>query len=253
VKQIVTPTFSFGTSRSICIGASVPALTLTSGNNIAGTWSPSVVDNQANGVYTFTPDAGECANTTTLTVAVNAIPTLSIRTDTTVTDGALVPTYNFVASAGANVNWFNSNTAIGLAANGTGPVPSFTAINEGTAPVTATVTATPVIGGCAGSDQTYKITVVPLDKDLFVPNVFSPNADGKNDILFVYGNYIEKVDMHIYNQWGQEIASITDKTQGWDGRHKGNPQPVGVYVYVLKAELRGGKTVNLKGSITLIR
>ena len=59
--------------------------------------------------------------------------------------------------------------------------------------------------------------------------------------------------MRIFNQWGQQIATITDKTQGWDGRHKGNPQPVGVYVYVLKAELVGGKTVTLKGSITLIR
>ncbi len=86
-----------------------------------------------------------------------------------------------------------------------------------------------------------------------MPNVFSPNGDGKNDILYVYGNYIDKVDMRIFNQWGQQIATINSKTQGWDGTHNGNPQPVGVYVYVLKAILSDGRTVNMKGSITLVR
>jgi gliding motility-associated-like protein len=59
--------------------------------------------------------------------------------------------------------------------------------------------------------------------------------------------------MRLFNQWGQQIATITDKSQGWDGRHKGSAQPVGVYVYVLKAELADGRTVNLKGSVTLVR
>jgi len=110
-----------------------------------------------------------------------------------------------------------------------------------------------VIGGCSGAAQTYNVKVMPLNKDVFVPNVFTPNGDGKNDLLYVYGNYIDKVEMHIFNQWGQQIAVINDKTQGWDGKHKGTAQPVGVYVYVLKAQLSTGKTVNLKGSITLLR
>jgi gliding motility-associated-like protein len=97
------------------------------------------------------------------------------------------------------------------------------------------------------------IKVIPLDKDIFVPNAFSPNGDGKNDLLYVYGNYIDKVDMRIFNQWGQQIATISNKSQGWDGRHKGSPQPVGVYVYVLKAVLEDGTIVNLKGSVTLVR
>jgi gliding motility-associated-like protein len=126
-------------------------------------------------------------------------------------------------------------------------------VNKTNAAVTGTITATPALNGCSGMAQSYKIIVLPLDKDVFVPNVFSPNHDGKNDILFVYGNYIDKVDMHIFNQWGQEIATISNKAQGWDGTHKGNPQPVGVYIYVLKAVLSDGRIVNLKGSITLVR
>jgi gliding motility-associated-like protein len=59
--------------------------------------------------------------------------------------------------------------------------------------------------------------------------------------------------MRIFNQWGQQVAMINDKMQGWDGTRKGNPQPVGVYVYVLRVVLTNGKTIDLKGSITLVR
>jgi gliding motility-associated-like protein len=253
INPIVTPTFSIGNFQSVCIGSTPPVLALTSGNGITGTWSPSVVDNMANGTYTFTPAIGQCATTASFSLEVNAVPSVTVRTDTSVYDGAVLPAFNFIASPGAVINWTNSNSSIGLSASGTGSVPSFTAVNKGNTPQTATITVTPAINGCSGIAQTYKITVLPLDKDVFVPNVFSPNGDGKNDILFVYGNYIEKVDMHIFNQWGQQIAVINNKTQGWDGRHKGNPQPVGVYVYVLRALLTDGRTVDLKGSITLVR
>jgi gliding motility-associated-like protein len=83
--------------------------------------------------------------------------------------------------------------------------------------------------------------------------VFSPNNDGKNDQLFVYGNYIQKLQMRIFNQWGQEVINITSPGQGWDGKFKGKAQPVGVYVYVLEAVLTDGRKVNLKGHISLLR
>jgi gliding motility-associated-like protein len=253
VNPIVTPSFSFGTFRSICTGSSVPTLVSTSTNGITGTWSPGTVDNSSDGTYTFTPSAGQCANNTTFTLEANGTPSTNIRADTTVYDGATIPAFTFIPSPGATVNWTNSNPSVGLAGSGVGGVPLFTAVNTTDEPISATITVQPVIGGCFGLTQSYFIKVLPLNKDVFVPNVFSPNGDGKNDILFVYGNYIDKVDMRIFNQWGQQIATISDKTQGWDGRQKGSPQPVGVYVYVLKAILTNGRTVNLKGSITLIR
>jgi gliding motility-associated-like protein len=253
VNPIVKPTFSFGTFQSICTGTSVPALTNTSSNGITGTWNPAVVDNTVNGTYVFTPDPGQCTDTTSFKLEVNTVPTTSIRDDTSVYDGTFIPSYNFITSPGAVTNWTNSNPSIGVGASGAGTVPSFVATNRGDQDIMGTVTATPIIGGCSGTPQTYTIKVMPLNKDVFVPNVFTPNGDGKNDLLYVYGNYIDKLEMHIFNQWGQQIAVITDKTQGWDGKHKGTAQPIGVYVYVLKAELSTGKTVNLKGSITLLR
>ena len=132
-------------------------------------------------------------------------------------------------------------------------MPQFTATNTGNTDITATITVTPRINGCIGTPVTYIITVKALNKDVFVPNVFSPNGDGKNEVLMVYGNYINKVEMRIFNQWGQQIAMINSRTQGWDGTHNGKPQPVGVYVYVLRAEMNDGRIIDLKGSITLIR
>ena len=255
VNPIITPSFSFGTSQSVCINTTPPVLSTTSSNGVTGTWSPAVVDNQNSGTYTFTPDAGQCAVGTTFTYQVNPIPSVTgIRADTTVVDGTFLPAYTFtLVGPGAGVNWKNSNTSVGLPASGTGSVPSFTASNMSDAPVTAVITATPFINGCLGAPQSYKITVIPLNKDVFVPNVFSPNNDGKNDQLFVFGNYIATLEMSVYNQWGERMITITNKNQGWDGRYKGSPQPVGVYVYVLRAEMTDGRKVNMKGSITLVR
>jgi len=253
VNPIVKPTFSFGTFQSICTGTSVPVLTTTSSNGITGTWNPAVVDNAVNATYVFTPGPGQCSDTTSFKLEVNSVPATSISEDTAVYDGAFIPSYNFITSPGAVTHWTNSNPAIGVGASGAGTVPSFVATNRGDQDIVGTITATPIIGGCSGTPQTYSIKVMPLNKDVFVPNVFTPNGDGKNDLLYVYGNYIDKLEMHIFNQWGQQIAVITDKTQGWDGKHKGTAQPIGVYVYVLKADLSTGKTVNLKGSITLLR
>jgi gliding motility-associated-like protein len=175
-------------------------------------------------------------------------------TDTTVLDGGTVSAGNFSSTpAGADFNWTNSNTAIGLGASGTGNVPSFTGINKGGSPISGTITITPVRNGCSGAARTYVVTIKPLEKDVFVPNVFSPNGDGKNDILFAYGNYIDKLDLRIFNQWGEQVEQITNRTQGWDGRHKGRPQPVGVYVYTLQAVMTDGRVIKLKGNITLLR
>jgi len=217
VSPILVPRFAIGTLMSVCVGTVPPTLLTTSQNGITGTWSPAVIDPSITGTYTFTPSAGQCASPTAFIYEVNAIPSINSHTDTTVKADDMVPAFNFTSTPGSVVRWTNDNGTIGLAKSGTGTVPSFKAINENTFPVSGTVTVTPMNNGCAGTTQTYKITVLPLSKDLYVPNVFSPNNDGKNDIFYVYGNYISKIELQIFNQWGQHITTITDKSQGWDG------------------------------------
>ena len=255
VNQKVTPTFSFGSTLTICKGANVPALPVISANGITGIWSPATVSNQASGTYTFTPDAGQCVTSNvTLTVTVTPVATVDFESDTSITDGTIIPD-NLLSGtpSGTVFTWTNSNTAIGLAASGTGNIPSFTATNKGSGTIKGTITVTPSYNGCAGTAKSYIVTVIPLEKDIFVPNVFSPNGDGKNDILYAYSNYIDKLEIRIFNQYGQQVQLITDPHKGWDGKYKGTPQPVGVYMYALKATMTDGRTVQLKGSITLLR
>ncbi|MDP4261860.1 MAG: gliding motility-associated C-terminal domain-containing protein [Bacteroidota bacterium] len=90
-------------------------------------------------------------------------------------------------------------------------------------------------------------------KEIFVPNVFTPNGDGNNDVLYVYGNYVSSIQLNIFNQWGEMIFSSKEMAKGWDGTYKGKQQPVGVYVYTLKVILQDGNIVTKKGSISLIR
>src|SRR5688572_174069 len=104
VNPILTPTFSFGTSLSVCSGNNVPILSTTSTNGVVGTWSPSAVDNQNSGTYTFTPNAGQCAVSATLTVTVspNITPTFSIGSGLSICTGGSVPLFPTVSDNGIN-------------------------------------------------------------------------------------------------------------------------------------------------------
>lgn len=92
------------------------------------------------------------------------------------------------------------------------------------------------------------ITVLPQ-----VPTGFTPNNDGNNDLLFVKGGPFEKMLFRVYNNWGELIWETNDQTQGWDGKHNGVDQPVGVYVWTLVADMYNNRQVRKNGDVTLIR
>ncbi|RFS22366.1 hypothetical protein DVR12_11160, partial [Chitinophaga silvatica] len=96
-------------------------------------------------------------------------------------------------------------------------------------------------------------TTNPNGNNIYVPNLFSPNGDGINDIEYVYGTAIAQLEFRIYNQWGQLVFTSKDQRQGWDGTMDGRRQPVGVYVYIVKATMQDGTVITKKGNITLMR
>lgn len=112
--------------------------------------------------------------------------------------------------------------------------------------------------GCAASDR---ITIFVLDAaPVYVPNAFSPNGDGQNDLFFIQaGDEVREVrDFQIFDRWGTMVFGRArfqpnDETFGWDGYFKGIAQKPGVYVFFAVLEMAGGGTEMIKGEVLLIR
>lgn len=88
-----------------------------------------------------------------------------------------------------------------------------------------------------------------------MPNAFSPGSGtGINDELHIIVKGMATLNyFRIWNRWGQLIFESTDINQGWDGRFKGVPQPLGTYVYLIDATSSTGKKFYKQGNITLLR
>lgn len=86
-----------------------------------------------------------------------------------------------------------------------------------------------------------------------VPNAFTPNNDGKNDVIFVQGFGIQKMAWRIFNRWGNLVFTSVSQTIGWDGKYNGQIQPQDVYNYVLDIEFSDGTKFIKKGDITLLK
>lgn len=87
-----------------------------------------------------------------------------------------------------------------------------------------------------------------------VPNAFSPNGDGINDVFKIAGATYQKVrEFNIFNRLGQRIFSTLDAGSGWDGTQKGTPCDAGTYYYLIKLDYPDGTTKTYKGDVALIR
>lgn len=116
--------------------------------------------------------------------------------------------------------------------------------------VVYTLTANSTVG-CGSATSSVKIKVY---KNIFIPNAFTPNDDGRNDKFRVIGagNY-KQFKLLIFNKWGGIIYSTTDINNSWDGRFKGELQPTGPYVYYVEIRTASNKKISKKGTIMLLR
>jgi gliding motility-associated-like protein len=89
--------------------------------------------------------------------------------------------------------------------------------------------------------------------EMFVPNAFSPDNNGENDMECVYGKCVKSLYFAIYDRWGEKVFETTDLMQCWDGTYRGKDMNTAVFVYVMRATLTTGEEVNKKGNISLIR
>ena len=226
VNPNITPTFT--PVSPICSGATLSALPTTSNNGITGTWSPAL-NNTVTTTYTFTPSNGQCATITNLTVTVNPNITPMFTPVSAICSGESLSSLPTTSNNGITGTW-------SPALNNT---------------ITTTYTFTPTTGQCA---TTTNLTIVVKDgyASLFLPNTFTPNGDGLNDIFIPFSTEIVMYNIKIFNRWGEMIFETDDFGTGWDGIYKGSLAQVGVYVWIINYRTICNRDLQKTGMITLL-
>lgn len=248
----------FSYPDNICVGDCITFTDTTTGNPISWSWdfdgaatpNTSTIQNPnvcftTTGTFNIqltTSDAGGNTSSTTNSISVFSQPTLTVGLDSVIDIGGEVM----------------------LAANGSGLGNYLWTPSEGTVAcdTCSSTYASPIIttqyimtfsdsNSCIVQDTVF--IYVNFIEGIGVPQAFSPNADGNNDILFVKGFGIEQMSFKIYNRYGQMVFETYEQSIGWDGKFKQLEQNPGVFVWVLEYTLINGSTGKISGNTTLIR
>jgi len=105
--------------------------------------------------------------------------------------------------------------------------------------------------GCRYSET----IIIEVDNELIlvVPNAFTPNGDGVNDYLNVYGISLLSIEFSVFNRWGEKLWETNNLSEGWDGSYRNKLLPPDVYVYYVDAEFTDGQKKQIKGSTTILK
>ena len=112
--------------------------------------------------------------------------------------------------------------------------------------------------GCISTDTIRFKTFCP-NTEVFIPNAFTPDGDGINDVLYVQSRGIKLVkSLRIYNRWGEMVFeknnfNPNDISAGWNGRIRGNLANPDVYVYICEVVCEKGAVQLLKGNVAIIK
>ena len=102
-------------------------------------------------------------------------------------------------------------------------------------------------------DYLYNTLEIKFDGILHVPNSFTPNGDGINDIFYAYGANIIMFEMMIFDRWGEKLFFTDNLDEGWDGTYKGDLAKTETYVWKIKYKDVLGNPGDLIGTVTLLR
>lgn len=104
-------------------------------------------------------------------------------------------------------------------------------------------------------DEIGPMRVTISESKLEMPNAFSPNGDGINDIYKAKDGYQSIIEFHayIFNRWGQKLYEWDDPAGGWDGKYNGKDVKQGVYFVLAKAKGADGRTFNIRRDVNLLR
>ncbi len=258
VNVLHKPVANAGNDTTICYNTF--AVLRGSASNLSGgvnyTWSPAadillpnlrvtIVNPKGAGLHaymlTVTDNYGcNFSVTDVINVTVNIPPPAFAGNDTIAVKG--IP-HQLYGSGGTNYLW----TPPGTLDNPFAKNPKATLFNDTRFILLVTDNA-----GCIAIDTVFvKVYEGPT---YYIPNTFTPNGDGLNDVFRPIPVGISKTDwFRIFNRYGEQIFETNQWLKGWDGTFKGKPQGNGVYIWIIKGTDRNGKTVEMKGTVMLAR
>jgi gliding motility-associated-like protein len=256
IKVVPYPKVAAGADTLICYNSACQLKGFTDGSSVL--WSPSATLSDATRLDpTATPaistiyilsayDTKGCPKPATDSVLVTVLPQIipEAGNDTAIVIGQPL---QLNASGGINYQW---SPALNLSsATIASPVALF---NEASAGLVYKVLVYNE-AGCVDSDF-VNIKIYQTAPVVFVPTAFTPNSDGKNDLLRPIAAGITKIEyFRIYNRWGQLVFTTVVNGQGWDGRIGGKEQGTQTFVWEVKATDYKGMPYIQKGTVTLIR
>jgi len=131
-------------------------------------------------------------------------------------------------------------------------------VNDPEATPEETTTYSVTIEDENGCVTTRTVTVVVFDPlcvepYIFLPNAFSPNGDNHNDVLRLKGQFVEEMQLVIFDRWGQKVFESREQSFGWDGTFKGEELSPDTYGFYLTVRCIDGEDFFKKGNISLIR
>ncbi|MCS6992025.1 MAG: gliding motility-associated C-terminal domain-containing protein [Chitinophagales bacterium] len=192
------------------------------------------------GTYTvFITDANDCSDT--LMVTITEPSELSVGTTFTNESsfGAKDGSATAQASGGTppySYEWNTNPPQTGTTATGLGPGEYIVTVTDA--------------NGCKISDT---VVLKSVSNVFAIPNAFTPNGDGLNDIFLPSHVNVSEFEMKIFNRWGQLLFVSNDVATGWDGTYKGKPEEIGTYVYHIRARFLDGMTFERRGNVLLLR
>jgi gliding motility-associated-like protein len=246
-------------SFEICEGESVQLL--IDGFAQSYSWSPTtglsdpniqnpIINTTEEQTYTVTASIPNCPSATaTVTVSVNPIPNIEgapvqqIFSGQNVAIGLVVeenPTFTYQWTPNVDISCVNC------------PNPTVLGNTDGLQYV---ITATD-LNGCTAMDSIEMNLIEGCGQDLVIlPNAFTPDGDGLNDVLYVRGSSLERLEtFKVFARNGELLFQSDNLSVGWDGTHNGQAVSTGVYVYYVEAYCElDNRIIAKKGNVTLIR
>lgn len=239
-----------------CHGAADGVLTAEGTGGVwpyAVLWSNGSTDTMitglAAGAYTYTiTDADGCTQTGEATLTEPAPVVADFSWDPVVPQAGAEVQFTDLSSGATAWAWMFGDSA-GSVSTEASPVFIFP-----TADCYSVVLEASNGAGCTHAITKELCPKGPGSDSLLVPNVFSPNGDGVNDVFRITGGNLARLEVQVFNRWGQLVALLERVNQVWDGRSPaGEVLSEGTYFYILRAAGKDGREHDLSGTVTLVR